>query len=60
MADTQSSTPDWSPAAIAELERARREHLAETGLADRQEWRDRRLMALAVHKREMDNTDPTN
>lgn len=60
MAETQSSVPDWSPAAMAALERARRELLAESELAVRQEWRDRRLMALAVHKRDMDNTDPTN
>ncbi|WP_109993406.1 3-hydroxyacyl-CoA dehydrogenase [Salinisphaera sp. LB1] len=58
MAETQSSAPDWGPAAMAELERARRELLAEDDLAARQAWRDRRLMALAAHKRDMDNTDP--
>lgn len=59
MAETQSEAPDWGAAAMAELERARRELLAEGELAERQLWRDRRLMALAAHKRDMQNTDPT-
>ncbi|HET7315245.1 3-hydroxyacyl-CoA dehydrogenase [Salinisphaera sp.] len=59
MAETQAEAPDWGAAAMAELERARRELLAESELAARQEWRDRRLMALAVHKRDMQNIDPT-
>lgn len=59
MAETQSAAPDWSPGGLAELERARRELLAVDALAARQEWRDRRLMALAVHKQLMQNTDST-
>lgn len=34
------------------VERQRRERLPESELAARQRWRDRRLMALAAHKRE--------
>ncbi|KEZ78574.1 3-hydroxyacyl-CoA dehydrogenase [Salinisphaera hydrothermalis] len=60
MAESQSAAPDWSAPAIAELERARRVLLPEAKLAERQAWRDRRLMALAAHKRDMDNTDPEN
>lgn len=60
MAESQAQAPDWSESAIAELEHARRKRLPATGLAERQAWRDRRLMALAAHKRDMDNTDPEN
>ena len=42
---------DWSGPVMVEVERARRARVAAEGLADRQAWRDRRLMALAAHKR---------
>jgi L-gulonate 3-dehydrogenase len=42
---------EWDPAALARLESERRERLPASGLADRAAWRDRRLMALAAHKR---------
>jgi L-gulonate 3-dehydrogenase len=41
----------WSPELIAEVERQCRAILPQSKLADRTEWRDRRLMALAAHKR---------
>jgi 3-hydroxyacyl-CoA dehydrogenase len=42
----------WSKDVIARLARERRAELPASDLARRQAWRDRRLMALAVHKRE--------
>jgi 3-hydroxyacyl-CoA dehydrogenase len=44
----------WSGDALAEVESSRRAVLPLTGIAARQEWRDRRLTALAAHKREAD------
>jgi L-gulonate 3-dehydrogenase len=41
----------WGGPVLEEVERDRRERLPASGLADRQAWRDRRLMALAAHKR---------
>ncbi len=40
----------WTPRLIAELEAARRAELPRNLHAVRQEWRDRRLMALLAHK----------
>lgn len=42
----------WKKDMIARLARERRAVLPASGLAGRQAWRDRRLMALAAHKRE--------
>jgi 3-hydroxyacyl-CoA dehydrogenase len=42
---------DWGGPALEEIERDRRSRLADTDLVKRQLWRDRRLMALAAHKR---------
>lgn len=42
----------WNKDLIARLARERRAALPASDLARRQAWRDRRLMALAVHKRE--------
>ncbi len=42
---------DWEGPVLDEIERARRVELPASQLADRQLWRDRRLMALAAHKR---------
>jgi len=42
----------WGSELIAEVERQRRAILPQSQLAERGEWRDRRLMALAVHKRD--------
>ena len=51
LAATQSEPCDWSAALDAGLEAARRAALPADGIAERQAWRDRRLMALAAHKR---------
>lgn len=45
----------WGPKLIAEVERQRRTSLPEDKLAERGRWRDRRLMKLMLHKREMEN-----
>lgn len=42
----------WKKDVIARLARERRSVLPASDLAQRQAWRDRRLMALAAHKRE--------
>ena len=43
---------DWNGAVIDLIEKERRERVPADKLRERQEWRDRRLMALAAHKRE--------
>jgi L-gulonate 3-dehydrogenase len=45
-----STTPSWSGAAIERLHADRREAVPEAEHKARQEWRDRRLMALMAHK----------
>ena len=42
---------DWSGPVMETVEAERRQRLAADRLAERQAWRDRRLMALAAHKR---------
>ncbi|MCP4380489.1 MAG: 3-hydroxyacyl-CoA dehydrogenase [Hyphomicrobiales bacterium] len=42
---------DWAGPVLDSVERDRRDRLAESDLGERQAWRDRRLMALAAHKR---------
>jgi L-gulonate 3-dehydrogenase len=42
---------DWVGPALAQIERERRSKLPADRLGERQKWRDRRLMALAAHKR---------
>jgi L-gulonate 3-dehydrogenase len=41
---------DWAGPVLADVERQRRAKLPADQLAERQKWRDRRLMALAAHK----------
>jgi L-gulonate 3-dehydrogenase len=41
---------DWAGPVLADIERQRRAKLPADQLAERQKWRDRRLMALAAHK----------
>ncbi|WP_104204946.1 3-hydroxyacyl-CoA dehydrogenase [Billgrantia saliphila] len=41
----------WDEATLTALDRERRERLPSTDLAERQAWRDRRLMALMAHQR---------
>ncbi|HRO12548.1 3-hydroxyacyl-CoA dehydrogenase [Amaricoccus sp.] len=45
---------DWAGPVLDRVEAERRSRLPEAGLAGRQVWRDRRLMALAAHKRASD------
>ncbi len=45
---------DWAGPALADIEGQRRKLLPEAKLQDRQVWRDKRLMALAAHKRRAD------
>jgi 3-hydroxyacyl-CoA dehydrogenase len=42
---------DWAGPVLAEVEAERRSKVPNGDLAERQRWRDRRLMALAAHKR---------
>ena len=42
---------DWTGPVLDRIEADRRERLPADGLGERQLWRDRRLMALAAHKR---------
>lgn len=42
----------WAEDTVARVDTERRKHLATTDIGARSAWRDRRLMALAAHKRE--------
>ena len=42
---------DWEGAAMDGIEAERRRRLAADKLSERAAWRDRRLMALAAHKK---------
>jgi L-gulonate 3-dehydrogenase len=54
----RAQTPrDWDPASVQRLEAERRTRLGAERLAARAAWRDRRLMALAAHKRRMAEQD---
>lgn len=54
----QVSTTPWSAELIQQLQKARRDILPADTLGDRRSWRDRRLMALAVHKKHLES-DPS-
>jgi L-gulonate 3-dehydrogenase len=49
---TMQRRVDWTGPVLETVERQRRERLPADRLAERQRWRDRRLMALARHKRQ--------
>jgi len=49
--ETQKRQVDWRGPVLDAIERDRRQRLPARDLARRQAWRDRRLMALAAHKR---------
>jgi L-gulonate 3-dehydrogenase len=51
MAHSAGAPEKWSAALTAQLETERRETLPAARLTERAAWRDRRLMALLVHKR---------
>jgi L-gulonate 3-dehydrogenase len=44
---------DWSPESISRLDAERREVLPRDEIEDRSRWRDRRLMALLAHRRDI-------
>ncbi len=48
---TMQGRADWNGPVLDTIEAERRKRLPSAGLAKRQAWRDRRLMALAAHKR---------
>ena len=50
----QGSTDAWSNELIELLHKARRELLPTVDLEDRRKWRDKRLMALAMHKKNLE------
>lgn len=58
IATEQVDTQPWSPELVAQLQQARRERLPVEALAERRNWRDRRLMALVAHKKHLES-DPT-
>ena len=53
---SQTENADFRGLLLDEIEAQRRELLPADNLADRTAWRDRRLMALAVHKKHMADT----
>lgn len=60
IAQQQSDASPWSPGLVAQLDAARRALLPAPDMAQRRQWRDRRLMALAVHKQaQQDNAEDT-
>jgi 3-hydroxyacyl-CoA dehydrogenase len=49
---TEEQTPFlYDAGTVTQVDAARRAHLARAAIGERSAWRDRRLMALAVHKR---------
>jgi L-gulonate 3-dehydrogenase len=48
---SQQRRIDWAGAVLDQVESERRQRLPHESLRDRQIWRDRRLMALAAHKK---------
>jgi hypothetical protein len=55
--DRAQAPRDWDAQALRRLEAERRALLPAGRLAERTAWRDRRLMALAAHKRAADKSD---
>jgi 3-hydroxyacyl-CoA dehydrogenase len=51
---SQQRRADWAGEVLDRVEADRRKQLPANQLGDRQVWRDRRLMALAAHKRQAD------
>jgi len=52
---SQRRRVDWSGEVMEQIEGERRKNLPAGKLVERQVWRDRRLMALAAHKRRADD-----
>lgn len=59
IAEEQTSTAAWSETLVEALHRDRRAHVPQSEMAKRRIWRDRRLMALAVHKKHMQGQENT-
>lgn len=59
IAQEQVSTQAWSPELIQQLQKARRDMLPADELSERRNWRDRRLMALALHKKSLESEAST-
>lgn len=57
MQHAQSDPRRWDGALLDRIEQERRANLAQDELDARQAWRDRRLMALAAHKKHMDQKE---
>jgi L-gulonate 3-dehydrogenase len=55
---SQAAAPDWPAEVGATLDAERRALVPREKLAETQAWRDRRLMALTLHKREADKKNP--
>ena len=56
--EQQSSATPWPDSVSAVLEASRRADVPRGKLNDASAWRDRRMMALAVHKREQERKNP--
>ncbi|QRM32167.1 3-hydroxyacyl-CoA dehydrogenase [Microvirga sp. VF16] len=57
IAASRSHDQPWSPNLIAQVEQQRRSVLPASDLSERMAWRDRRLMALARHKRDIEQQE---
>jgi 3-hydroxyacyl-CoA dehydrogenase len=57
IAQQQVDTSAWPAALVADVDRQRRVQLPADALLERRRWRDRRLMALLHHKKQMEATD---
>jgi len=47
----------WDDKLVAKIEGERRQFMPQAKHAERETWRDRRLMALIAHKREISKKD---
>lgn len=52
--DQTGDRVDWDGPVLQDVLQSRRNHLPESALAERQIWRDRRLMRLRAHKADVD------
>ena len=52
---SNTANEQWDDALIAKVNRERRKVMQQDAHAEREAWRDRRLMALIAHKRDVDN-----
>jgi 3-hydroxyacyl-CoA dehydrogenase len=57
VAASLGARPDWTGPLLDRIEEERRAQLPASALEERQRWRDRRLMALAAHKRKAAQAD---